>query len=114
MASWIGAWVDFRFELRELIDDRDEVLACGWQHGRAETPGASPGVLPLAGFVQRFRSHTLLPRSRAVRWIGRGCPQTGVAGPPTRHPARDTARAMSEENVEIVRRYLRKGGGCGD
>jgi hypothetical protein len=34
-----------------------QVAALGWpEYG--EAPGASPGVFPLAGVVQRFRSHT--------------------------------------------------------
>lgn len=36
---WLGTWVDYRFELRELVDFGDEVLAGGWQHGRGRGSG---------------------------------------------------------------------------
>ena len=39
LATWIGAWDDYRFELRELVDCGDEVLAEGWQTGRGRASG---------------------------------------------------------------------------
>ena len=39
LGAFLGAWDDFRFELRELIDNGDEVLACGWQSGRGKGSG---------------------------------------------------------------------------
>ena len=40
LEGWIGTWVDYHFELRELLDIDDEVLAGGWQHGRGRVSGA--------------------------------------------------------------------------
>ena len=39
VGRWMGAWVDLRFELRELIDFGDEVMAEGWQQGRGRGSG---------------------------------------------------------------------------
>jgi ketosteroid isomerase-like protein len=39
LRGWLGAWDEYRFELRGLIDHDDEVLACGWQHGRGKGSG---------------------------------------------------------------------------
>jgi uncharacterized protein len=39
MAGWVGAWDDFHFELRRLVDCGDDVLAEGWQRGRGKTSG---------------------------------------------------------------------------
>ena len=39
VGRWMGAWVDHRFELRELIDSGDQVLAVGWQQGRGRGSG---------------------------------------------------------------------------
>jgi uncharacterized protein len=39
LATWVGTWDDFQFELRELIDSGDQVLAAGWQRGRGKGSG---------------------------------------------------------------------------
>ena len=39
LAGWIGAWDDYHYELRELIDAGDDVLAEGWHRGRGRTSG---------------------------------------------------------------------------
>jgi ketosteroid isomerase-like protein len=39
MAGWMDYWEDYRFELRELIDYGDDVLAEGWQRARGKTSG---------------------------------------------------------------------------
>jgi uncharacterized protein len=39
LGRWVGVWDDYRFELRELIDIGDDVLAGGWQHGRGKGSG---------------------------------------------------------------------------
>jgi hypothetical protein len=39
VGRWMGAWVDLRFELRELIDFGDEVMAESWQQGRGRGSG---------------------------------------------------------------------------
>ena len=39
LARWIGEWDEFSFELRQLIDSGDEVLAEGWQRGRGKISG---------------------------------------------------------------------------
>jgi ketosteroid isomerase-like protein len=39
LAAWIGTWEDYHFELRQLIDRGDDVLAEGWQRGRGRTSG---------------------------------------------------------------------------
>jgi uncharacterized protein len=39
LGRWLSTWVEYRFELRELIDHGNEVLACGWQHGRGKGSG---------------------------------------------------------------------------
>jgi ketosteroid isomerase-like protein len=40
LATWTGAFENYRFELRELIDGGDDrVLAVGWQQGRGKSSG---------------------------------------------------------------------------
>ena len=39
LGIWVGAWDDLQFELRELIDSGDQVLAAGWQRGRGKGSG---------------------------------------------------------------------------
>jgi ketosteroid isomerase-like protein len=39
VGRWLSTWVDYRFELGELLDFGDEVLAGGWQHGRGRASG---------------------------------------------------------------------------
>jgi ketosteroid isomerase-like protein len=39
LATWIGTWDDYRFELRELLDSGDHVFAGGWQRGRGKGSG---------------------------------------------------------------------------
>jgi uncharacterized protein len=39
LGRWMGTCVDYRFELRELVDFGDEVLAGGWQYGRGRGSG---------------------------------------------------------------------------
>ena len=39
LATWVGTWDDYHFELRELIDAGDQVLASGWQRGRGKGSG---------------------------------------------------------------------------
>jgi ketosteroid isomerase-like protein len=39
LAEWIRNWDDYRFELRQLIDYGDDVLAEGWQRGRGRSSG---------------------------------------------------------------------------
>jgi uncharacterized protein len=39
MATWVGTWEDLHFELRELIDCGDQILAAGWQRGRGKGSG---------------------------------------------------------------------------
>src|SRR4051794_35250948 len=39
LAAWMGAWDDYHFELRQLIDCGDDVLAEGWQRARGMTSG---------------------------------------------------------------------------
>lgn len=34
-----GTWDEYHFELRELIDAGDQVLAVGWQRGRGKGSG---------------------------------------------------------------------------
>jgi hypothetical protein len=37
--EWVGAWNDYRYELRELIDAGDRVFVRGWQSGRGKESG---------------------------------------------------------------------------
>ena len=80
LAGWLGAWVDFRFELRELIDHGDEVLAGGWQHGRGKGSGVEVSeetfsVWTLqAGKIVRQRMF----RDRAQALEAAGLSQTGA------------------------------------
>jgi ketosteroid isomerase-like protein len=37
--TWLGAWEEHHFELRDLHDARDQVLAAGWQRGRGKGSG---------------------------------------------------------------------------
>jgi uncharacterized protein len=39
LSTWIGTWDEYRFELRELIDAGDQVLAVGWHSGRGKGSG---------------------------------------------------------------------------
>jgi ketosteroid isomerase-like protein len=39
LATWVGTWDDYHFELRHLIDCGDDVLAEGWHHGRGRSSG---------------------------------------------------------------------------
>jgi ketosteroid isomerase-like protein len=39
LAEWIDMWDDYRFELGELLDLGDHVLAEGWQTGRGKLSG---------------------------------------------------------------------------
>ena len=39
LGRWLAAWDDHEFELRELIDCGDRVLAAGWQRGRGKGSG---------------------------------------------------------------------------
>jgi ketosteroid isomerase-like protein len=39
LGRWIGAWDDYHFELRELTNVGDCVLAEGWQRGRGRGSG---------------------------------------------------------------------------
>jgi uncharacterized protein len=39
MSTWVGTWDEYQFELRELIDAGDQVLAVGWQRGRGKASG---------------------------------------------------------------------------
>jgi ketosteroid isomerase-like protein len=79
LAGWLGAWVDFRFELRELIDHGDEVLACGWQHGRGKGSGVevseetfSVWTLQAGKIVrQRMFRESAGPRSRGAVGVRR-------------------------------------------
>jgi ketosteroid isomerase-like protein len=36
---WLENWEDYRFELRELVDHGDHVMADGWQRGRGRDSG---------------------------------------------------------------------------
>jgi uncharacterized protein len=76
MASWIGAWVDFRFELRELIDHGDEVLACGWQHGRGK--GSGVDVSEESFSVWTLRANKIV-RQRMFRDKGQALEAAGVS-----------------------------------
>src|SRR3989442_860186 len=39
LGEWVGAWNDYRYELRELIDAGDRVFVGGWQSGRGKESG---------------------------------------------------------------------------
>lgn len=39
LATWLGTWDDYQFELRELLESGDQVLAVGWQRGRGKGSG---------------------------------------------------------------------------
>jgi ketosteroid isomerase-like protein len=39
LSTWVGTWDEYHFELRELIDAGDQVLAVGWQRGRGKGSG---------------------------------------------------------------------------
>lgn len=41
VAGWLGMWDDYRFELRELLDAGEHVLATGWQTGRGKASGVA-------------------------------------------------------------------------
>jgi ketosteroid isomerase-like protein len=61
VGRWMGAWTDHRFELRELIDSGDQVLAVGWQQGR----GRGSGVEGLRGNLQRLDASSRQDRPSA-------------------------------------------------
>ena len=58
---FLGAWEDYHFEVRDLIDCGDEVLVEGWQRGRGRSSGVEVSesiysVLTVrGGKVVRFR-----------------------------------------------------------
>jgi ketosteroid isomerase-like protein len=39
LSTWVDIWDEFHFELRQLIDAGDEVVAAGWQSGRGKGSG---------------------------------------------------------------------------
>ena len=39
VASFLGTWVDYQYEVRDLTDCGDEVLVEGWQRGRGRGSG---------------------------------------------------------------------------
>jgi ketosteroid isomerase-like protein len=39
LSTWVGTWDGYQFELRELIDAGDQVLAVGWHRGRGKGSG---------------------------------------------------------------------------
>ena len=39
VASFMGTWTDYHFEVRNMIDCGDEVLVEGWQRGRGRGSG---------------------------------------------------------------------------
>ena len=39
VATWLAAWDDYHFELRELCDAGEQVVATGWQTGRGRASG---------------------------------------------------------------------------
>jgi ketosteroid isomerase-like protein len=39
LGTWVGTWDEYHFELRELIDAGDDVLAVGWHRGRGKGSG---------------------------------------------------------------------------
>ena len=39
LQRWLENWTDYHYELRELIDHGDHVLAAGWQRGRGRDSG---------------------------------------------------------------------------
>jgi ketosteroid isomerase-like protein len=39
LGRWLGAWDDYHYELRELIDAGDRVFVRGWQSGRGKGSG---------------------------------------------------------------------------
>ena len=39
LTDWVGAWLDWRLEVRELIDAGDDVVAILHQSGRSKTTG---------------------------------------------------------------------------
>ena len=39
LTEWVGAWEDWRLEVRELIDAGDDVVAILHQSGRSKTTG---------------------------------------------------------------------------
>jgi ketosteroid isomerase-like protein len=41
LTTWAGAWEDYRYELRELIDCDDKVLLAAWQSGRGKGSGVN-------------------------------------------------------------------------
>jgi ketosteroid isomerase-like protein len=38
-SSWLGTWDSYRFEVRDLIDAGERVLASGWHTGRGRGSG---------------------------------------------------------------------------
>lgn len=39
LSTWVGSWDEYHFELRELIDAGDQILAVGWHRGRGKGSG---------------------------------------------------------------------------
>jgi ketosteroid isomerase-like protein len=74
LGKWVGAWDDYRFELRRLIDCGDDVLVEGWQRGRGRTSGVEVSeeifsVWTLRG-GQAVRQRMFRDRAQALEAVG--------------------------------------------
>jgi len=75
LGEWVGAWDDYEFELRELIDAGDRVLAVGWQRGRGKGSGVEVSEEIFSVWTLRARN---VIRQRMFRDRGQALEAAGV------------------------------------
>ena len=60
MASWIGQWDDYRFEVRRVVDADPHVVVTGYQRGRGKGSGVEVGT--------EFASVHTMEDGKVTRW----------------------------------------------
>jgi len=79
LGTWIGAWDDYQFDLRELIDSGDRVLAAGWQRGRGKGSGVEVSEEIFSVWTLRARK---VIRQRMFRDRGQALEAAGLQEQP--------------------------------
>jgi len=74
LGRWIGEWDDFSFELRQLTDAGDDVLAEGWQRGRGKASGVEVSEVIFSVWTvragQAVRQRMFRDRAKALEAAG--------------------------------------------
>ena len=85
MTSFMGAWDDYHYEVRNLIDCGDDVLVEGWQRGRGKGSGVEVSEFIYA--VYTVRGGRVI-RYRLFRDRGQAHEAAGLTPMPARHESR--------------------------